>query len=108
MTQSASPQATNGKPGPMLAADGTPLKRSLARALRRQKMRALLLIAPLLLFVLITFIAPIADITRGFLQVGATPVLSLELFNRDYWAMDALEVAKIGLNKMKASVAPAL
>ena len=61
MTQSASPQATNGKPGPMLAADGTPLKRSLARALRRQKMRALLLIAPLLLFVLITFIAPIAD-----------------------------------------------
>jgi putative spermidine/putrescine transport system permease protein len=47
--------------GPVLAADGTPLKRSLSRALRRQKMRALLLIAPLLLFVLITFIAPIAD-----------------------------------------------
>jgi sugar phosphate isomerase/epimerase len=53
-------------------------------------------------------IAPIADITRGFLQVGATPVLSLELFNRDYWAMDALEAAKIGLAKMKASVAPAI
>ncbi|MGR3320744.1 MAG: ABC transporter permease [Pseudooceanicola sp.] len=47
--------------GPMLAADGTPLKRSLARALRRQKMRALLLIAPLLIFILVTFIAPIAD-----------------------------------------------
>ncbi len=47
--------------GPMLAADGTPLKRSLARALRAQKLRALALIAPLLLFVLITFIAPIAD-----------------------------------------------
>lgn len=47
--------------GPMLAADGTPLKRSLNRALRRQKLRALLLIAPLLIFVLITFIAPIAD-----------------------------------------------
>ncbi len=47
--------------GPVLAADGTPLKRSLARALRLQKMRALALIAPLLLFVLITFIAPIAD-----------------------------------------------
>ena len=53
-------------------------------------------------------IAPIADITRGFLQVGATPVLSLELFNREYWAMDALEAARIGLDKMKASVAPAL
>ena len=47
--------------GPMRAADGTPLKKSLARALRRQKIRALLLIAPLLIFVLVTFIAPIAD-----------------------------------------------
>ena len=47
--------------GPMLAADGTPLKRSLARALRMQKIRALMLIAPLLLFVLITFILPIGD-----------------------------------------------
>jgi putative spermidine/putrescine transport system permease protein len=45
----------------MLAADGRPLKRSLNRALRRQKLRALLLIAPLLIFVLVTFIAPIAD-----------------------------------------------
>ena len=47
--------------GPMLAADGTPLKKSLNRALRVQKMRALALIAPLLIFVLLTFIAPIAD-----------------------------------------------
>ena len=46
--------------GPVLAADGTPLKRSLARALRVQKTRALLLIAPLLIFVLISFIWPIA------------------------------------------------
>ncbi len=47
--------------GPVLAADGTPLKTSLSRALRRQKMRALLLIAPLLLFILITFIIPIGQ-----------------------------------------------
>ena len=33
---------------PMKAADGTPLKKSLTRALRRQKLRALALIAPLL------------------------------------------------------------
>jgi putative spermidine/putrescine transport system permease protein len=45
----------------MLSADGTPLKKSLQIALRRQKLRALALIAPLLLFVLISFIAPIAD-----------------------------------------------
>ena len=47
--------------GPMLTADGIPLKKSLQIALRRQKLRALMLIAPLLLFVLISFIAPIAD-----------------------------------------------
>ena len=47
--------------GPVLAADGTPLKRSLSRALRVQKLRALALIAPLLLFVLISFIFPIGD-----------------------------------------------
>ncbi|UWQ15306.1 ABC transporter permease [Aliiroseovarius sp. M344] len=47
--------------GPVLAADGTPLKRSLAKALRRQKMRALMLISPLLLFILVSFILPIAD-----------------------------------------------
>ncbi len=47
--------------GKVLAADGTPLKKSLRRALRTQKMRALLLIAPLLIFVVVTFIAPILD-----------------------------------------------
>ncbi len=47
--------------GPMLAADGKPLRVSLARALRRQKLRALMLIAPLLLFILVAFVAPILD-----------------------------------------------
>lgn len=47
--------------GPVLASDGLPLKRSLSRALRRQKLRALALIAPLLLFVILTFIVPIAN-----------------------------------------------
>ncbi|TCD15419.1 ABC transporter permease [Oricola cellulosilytica] len=47
--------------GVVRAADGTPLKKSLARALRREKTRSFLLIAPLLLFILISFIAPIAD-----------------------------------------------
>ena len=45
--------------GPILAADGTPLAKSLNRSIRRQKTRALLLIAPLLLFVLVSFIVPI-------------------------------------------------
>jgi len=53
-------------------------------------------------------VAPITDIVKGFLQVGAAPVLSLELFNKKYWAMDPLEAAKVGIEKMKSSVAPAL
>jgi putative spermidine/putrescine transport system permease protein len=47
--------------GPILAADGTPLKKSLSRALRQQKRRALLLIAPLLIFIFIAFIMPIVS-----------------------------------------------
>ncbi len=60
----AMPQGRGARPavaGPMLAADGTPLAASLARSLRRQKLRALLLIAPLLLFILVTFVLPIGD-----------------------------------------------
>ncbi|MEL6646722.1 MAG: ABC transporter permease, partial [Pseudomonadota bacterium] len=59
VTQSA-PQ-TVSQSGPMLAADGTPLKQSLARSLRNQKLRALALIAPLLLFVLVSFVVPIGQ-----------------------------------------------
>ncbi|MGI9371001.1 MAG: ABC transporter permease, partial [Hyphomicrobiales bacterium] len=40
--------------------EGIPLKTKLARATRRQKMRALALVAPLFLFVLISFLVPIA------------------------------------------------
>lgn len=61
----AEPQA---KPGQMLAADGTPLKKSLARALRRQKLRALMLIAPLLVFVLVSFITPIGQMLYRSVQ----------------------------------------
>ena len=49
-------------------------------------------------------IAPISEILQGFVAVGAYPVLSLELFNADYWARPALENAKTGLAKMKAAV----
>ena len=41
--------------------DGTPLKISLARALRREKLRAALLVAPLFLYITITFFFPIGD-----------------------------------------------
>ena len=60
---SVSETSTNAVPddGVMRAADGTPLKQSLARALRREKLRSFMLIAPLLAFVVISFLLPIAD-----------------------------------------------
>ncbi|SFR01728.1 ABC transporter permease [Poseidonocella sedimentorum] len=61
MSATASDQSDAADSGPVLAADGTPLKKSLNRALRAQKLRALALIAPLLIFVLMAFIAPIGD-----------------------------------------------
>lgn len=57
MTQATAPAPS----GQMLAADGLPLKVSLNRALRAQKIRAALLISPLLLFIVLTFILPIGD-----------------------------------------------
>ena len=53
-------------------------------------------------------IAPIAEIMQGWLKIGATPVLSLEVFNRDYWKQDAKQVARTGLEKMKSAVKKAL
>ncbi len=52
--------------GPLVTADGKPLKASLAKALRRQRLAALSLVAPLFLFILLTFIIPIGDmLTRS-------------------------------------------
>ncbi len=47
--------------GPMISADGVPLKVSLARAERRKRLTAFFLVVPLLLFILVTFIVPIGD-----------------------------------------------
>lgn len=47
--------------GGLKTADGVPLKLSLQRSLRRKKRNALLLVAPLFLFILITFLMPIFE-----------------------------------------------
>ncbi|MFO8127661.1 ABC transporter permease [Yoonia sp.] len=59
-------------PGTIVAADGRPLKASLNRALRREKLRAFLLILPLLAFVLISFVAPIFDMLFRSVQDDIT------------------------------------
>ncbi len=53
-------------------------------------------------------VAPITEILKDLNKKNTPIVLSLELFNEEYWKMDAQEVAKIGLSKMKKCVSLAL
>ena len=52
--------------------------------------------------------APLSQILRDLHATGGRTVLSLELFNKQYWEQDALTVAKTGLAKMNAAVAKAV
>ena len=52
---------TNASPEVLKTPDGTPLKVALSRTLRYRKRTALLLVAPLFLFVMVTFLFPIFD-----------------------------------------------
>ena len=47
---------------PLMTQDGVPLKVSLRRSQRRTKFRALMLVVPLLAFITISFIVPIASL----------------------------------------------
>ena len=95
--------------GPVLAADGTPLKRSLNRALRAQKLRALALIAPLLIFILVTFVFPIADMLFRSVEnqiVSETvprTVLALERWDDSDGLPDEDTFAAMALDLMVAS-----
>lgn len=53
-------------------------------------------------------IAPLDMILSDMANNQSTAVLSLELFNRDYWKQDAEQVVKTGLQKMKAATVKAL
>ncbi|MDI5933611.1 ABC transporter permease [Halomonas kalidii] len=48
-------------PASLTTADGVPLKVSLRRAVRRSKVKAFLLVSPLLLFLVVAFVMPIFD-----------------------------------------------
>ena len=49
-------------------------------------------------------VAPFKQVLHDLKAMGGAKVLSLELFNKAYWAQDALTVAKTGLQKMKSLV----
>ena len=53
-------------------------------------------------------IAPMNEILRSVIRPDRHIVLSLELFNPEYWKQDALQVARTGLEKTKAAVAKAM
>ena len=53
-------------------------------------------------------IAPLKDLVRDLQRIGFRGVLSLELFNRDYWMQDPMTVARTGLEKMRAVVRASL
>jgi 2-keto-myo-inositol isomerase len=53
-------------------------------------------------------VAPLKTFLRDLRRIGFRGVLSLELFNREYWKRDALAVARTGLDKMRAVVASSL
>jgi sugar phosphate isomerase/epimerase len=53
-------------------------------------------------------VAPLPQILAHLQANGGPRVLSLELFSQVYWEKDPLEVAKMGLTKMKAAVEESL
>ena len=53
-------------------------------------------------------VAPIRYALQAMMRNGFSGVLSLELFNRDYWNQDPNIVAATGLAKMQASLADAI
>jgi 2-keto-myo-inositol isomerase len=53
-------------------------------------------------------IAPLGPMFHDLRDNGFRGMLSLELFNRDYWKQDALLVARTGLEKTRAAVQKAL
>jgi sugar phosphate isomerase/epimerase len=53
-------------------------------------------------------VAPLGTLFRNLRDVGFRGMLSLELFNREYWNQDALLVARTGLEKTREAVQKSL
>jgi 2-keto-myo-inositol isomerase len=53
-------------------------------------------------------VAPLKDLFGDLRTIGYRGMLSLEMFNRDYWQKDALTVAMTGLEKLRGAVRAAL
>ncbi len=68
--------ASAGVPEGITTSDGVPLKVSLARATRRQRIQALVLVLPLLLFLMVAFVLPIGEMLfRSFYSPVGSSVM---------------------------------
>ena len=83
----------------LFTADGVPLKLSLARAQRRSKIAAFMLVFPLLLFAIIFFILPIADTTSVIINrllKGQSPMIGGKdhtTHHLHYWGLNEKQIA---------------
>ena len=68
----------------ILTTDGIPLEVSLKKAERKNKIKAFLLVAPLLLFILITYIMPIG----GMLTRSVDDTMVTNMLPKTYKAME--------------------
>ena len=70
----------------ILTTDGVPLEESLKKAEKRNKIKAFLLVAPLLLFLIITYIFPIAEMfTRSIDDRMVTNMLPKTFKSMENW-----------------------
>ncbi|HWE36268.1 MAG TPA: sugar phosphate isomerase/epimerase [Isosphaeraceae bacterium] len=49
-------------------------------------------------------VAPLGEVIRALRDIGYKGMLSIELFNREYWKQDATTVARTGIEKLRAVV----
>ena len=99
--------ASSGVPEGITTSDGVPLKVSLARATRRQRIQALVLVLPLLLFLLVAFVLPIGEMLfRSFYSpVGSSVMPSFTKVIKD-WDGEGLPPEALGLHLGTGNLAP--
>jgi len=94
--------------GPLLTADGVPLKDSLQRSLRRSRFRALMLVTPPLLFLIFLFVIPIGNmLTRSVDDKLINAVLpnTFEAFEACYTDLRDAEKTDIGKSSVRMNYA---
>lgn len=84
----------------LTTADGTSLKQSLKKSLRKRKLNALLLVAPLFLFILVTFLMPIFEmLTRSVENSITSQILPTTVVALANWDATSGELPNEGVFK---------